>query len=68
MFSFLLLSSVIILLIDQPDLGQSILLIGSWVAVVFISGVSLFYIIFFQFFFISISSLLFYLCQKNLDI
>ena len=49
--SFLLLSSVIILLIDQPDLGQSILLIGSWVAVVFISGVSLFYIIgFFQFF------------------
>ena len=33
--SFLLLSLVIILLIDQPDLGQSILLIGSWVATVF---------------------------------
>ena len=63
--SFLLLSSVIILLIDQPDLGQSILLIGSWVAVVFISGLSLFYIIgFFSIFFISISSLLFLMPEK----
>ena len=51
LFSFLLLVSVIILLIDQPDLGQSILLVGSWVATVFISGVSIMYIIFFfQFF------------------
>ena len=51
--SFALLSSVIILLIDQPDLGQSILLIGSWIATVFISGVSLLYIIiFFSLFFI----------------
>ena len=49
--SFILLISVIILLIDQPDLGQSILLTGSWVATVFISGVSLVYIfIFFLFF------------------
>ena len=45
--SFILLASVIILLIDQPDLGQSILLVGSWVATVFISGVSLIYIIIF---------------------
>ena len=39
--SFILLCSVIILLIDQPDLGQSMLLIFCWVATVFISGVSL---------------------------
>ena len=51
--SFIVLSSVIILLIDQPDLGQSILLIGSWVATVFIYGVSLAYIflIFFSLFY-----------------
>ena len=49
LLSFLLLSSVIILLIDQPDLGQSILLIGSWIATVFISGVS--FILYFWFFF-----------------
>ncbi len=64
-FSFLLLVSVIILLIDQPDLGQSILLIGSWVATVFISGVSLiFIIIFFLIFLISISSLLILMPEK----
>tara|TARA_A100001015_G_C15040410_1_gene739221 strand:- start:2405 stop:3532 length:1128 start_codon:yes stop_codon:yes gene_type:complete len=63
--SFIVLCSVIILLIDQPDLGQSILLIGSWVAIVFVSGVSLTFIsIFFLIFFISIGSLLFLLPEK----
>ena len=63
--SFILLCSVIILLIDQPDLGQSILLTGSWVATVFISGVSLIYIlIFFSVFFMFLSSLLFFLPEK----
>ena len=63
--SFILLSSVIILLIDQPDLGQSILLIGSWIATVFISGVSLTYIfLFFFLFIISLSLILFFLPEK----
>ena len=65
LFSFLLLSSVIILLIDQPDLGQSILLIGSWIATIFVSGVSLLnIIIFFSVFIILISSLLFLMPEK----
>ena len=65
LLSFTLLASVIILLIDQPDLGQSILLIGSWVATVFISGVSLVYIfIFFSIFLILISALLFFFPEK----
>ncbi len=65
LFSFLLLASVIILLIDQPDLGQSILLIGSWVAIVFVSGVSLLYIFsFFIIFIISIGGLLFLMPEK----
>ena len=63
--SFMLLCSIIILLVDQPDLGQSILIIGSWVATVFVSGVSLIYIIFFfAIFFITFSSLLFFLPEK----
>ena len=65
LFSFLLLASVIILLIDQPDLGQSILLIGSWTATVFISGVSLVYIFsFFTIFIILIGGLLFLMPEK----
>ncbi len=65
LLSFLLLCSVIILLIDQPDLGQSILLTCSWIATVFVSGVNLFYIfIFFLFFLTSICALLFFLPEK----
>ncbi len=64
-FSFLLLCLIIILLIDQPDLGQTILLIGSWSATVFISGVSLLYIvIFFSIFLSSISALLLLMPEK----
>ena len=64
-FSFIILTSVIILLIDQPDLGQSILLTTSWIATVFISGVSLIYLfIFFSIFLIFFGSLLFILPEK----
>ncbi len=63
--SFILLISVIFLLVDQPDLGQSILLIGSWIATVFISGVSLTYIfIFFSVFLVFLGSILFFLPEK----
>ena len=65
LFSFLLLASVIILLIDQPDLGQSILLIISWAATVFVSGVSFIYIFgFFIIFVVLLSSLLFLMPEK----
>ncbi len=63
--SFSLLCSIIILLIAQPDLGQSILLTGSWVATIFVSGVSLIYIVtFLTIFLIAFSSLLFFLPEK----
>lgn len=54
--SFLLLLSIIILLINQPDIGQSILLIGTWCSIVFIAGISLFYIL--SFFGISLGGLI----------
>ena len=56
---------VIFLLIYQPDLGQTILLIGSWIAIIFISGVSLIYIItFFTIFLASLSTLFLTLPEK----
>ena len=65
LLSFLILVLVIILLIDQPDLGQSILLIGSWIVTIFISGVSLLYILGFLFIFVvTISSFLFLMPEK----
>ena len=65
LLSFLLLTLVIILLVNQPDLGQSILLVLSWLAIVFISGVSLLFIFsFFSVFLISLSSLLMLMPEK----
>jgi cell division protein FtsW len=55
-FCFMLLISIIILLVNQPDVGQSILLTGTWISIVFISGISLYYI--FSFFSISIIAFL----------
>ena len=44
-FSFLLLVSIVFFLANQPDIGQSILLITTWIATVFVSGINIFYII-----------------------
>jgi len=63
--SFFLLASVIVLLVDQPDLGQTILIIGSWIATVFISGVSITYMIsFFVVFICLLSSIILLLPEK----
>ncbi len=49
--SFLVIFPIIILLISQPDLGQTILIFSTWLALIFISGVNL--ALFFMFFLIS---------------
>ena len=43
--SLMLLSMIIILLLNQPDVGQSILLITTWVSLLFISGLKIGYIL-----------------------
>ena len=43
--SLILLSVIIILLLNQPDVGQSILLITTWVSLLFISGIKIGYIL-----------------------
>ena len=63
--SFLLLSLIITLLIDQPDLGQTILIILTWIATVFISGVSLIYVFSFFLIFLTAISLLFYIMPEK---
>jgi cell division protein FtsW len=39
--TFLITSSIAILLIIQPDLGQTLLIVISWILLIFISGISL---------------------------
>ena len=52
-FSFLVLTLPCIILLNQPDVGQTILLILSWSAIIFVSGIKLIYI--FSLFAITIS-------------
>ena len=54
LMSFLLLFTIVILLVNQPDLGQTVLISSTWISMIFISGVkiSLIFIIFFIFIFL----------------
>ena len=56
--SFLVVFPIILLLISQPDIGQTLLIVMTWLSLIFVSGVNL--LIFFSFF-ILISSVLSYL-------
>ena len=54
--SFLIIIPVILLLIAQPDIGQSFLIFLTWLSLIFISGINL--IIFFLFFGLVLTSLI----------
>ena len=42
--SFIILSLIIFLLVVQPDIGQSVLLIVTWISVIFVSGMNIYFI------------------------
>ena len=58
LFSFLIIFPVILFLISQPDIGQTILIVLTWFSLIFISGINL---LFFFGFFVLTFSILFYL-------
>ncbi len=63
--SFALLSIIILLLILQPDLGQSVLLVCAWVSIIFISGFNI-YLLFLLFSFIAtiLAALVYFLPER----
>ena len=58
LYSFLFLMIIIFFLLNQPDLGQAILLISTWVIMIFVSGFNMFVLSFLGVIFISIIALL----------
>ena len=64
LLTFFLIAPIILLLVSQPDIGQSILIILTWLTLIFVSGINL--VIFFGIFgiFISILLYLFFLVEK----
>ena len=66
LLTLFLIIPIILLLISQPDIGQSILIIFTWLALVFVSGINL--IIFFSlfgFFILLLSYLVFFVEKFN---
>tara|TARA_A100001037_G_C15121153_1_gene623898 strand:- start:787 stop:1911 length:1125 start_codon:yes stop_codon:yes gene_type:complete len=44
LISFILLSIVTFLLLIQPDLGQTVLIISTWISLIFVSGLNIFFL------------------------
>tara|TARA_Y100000590_G_scaffold57332_1_gene60260 strand:- start:13869 stop:15014 length:1146 start_codon:yes stop_codon:yes gene_type:complete len=60
LYSFLFLSFISVLLINQPDLGQTLLLIFSWISIIFVSGFNMLILILLGLFVLSFVALLIY--------
>ena len=45
LYSFFVSTFIIVLLINQPDLGQSLLLASTWITMVFVSGFNMFFLL-----------------------
>jgi len=62
--SFLLIFPIIILLISQPDVGQTILIFLTWLALIFVSGINLFlFFVLFGFMILIILYLIFFVSK-----
>tara|TARA_Y100001970_G_C14071892_1_gene769895 strand:+ start:34 stop:1152 length:1119 start_codon:yes stop_codon:yes gene_type:complete len=64
LISIFLLFPLIFFLISQPDLGQTILILSTWLVLVFVSGISLIVFFLFFFFFIGFTSYLIFFIPK----
>ncbi len=63
--SFLIIVPIIILLISQPDIGQTLLIFLTWLSLIFVSGINLFiFFIFFIFSLLSLIALIFFFPNK----
>ena len=58
--SFFILFFIVVLLINQPDLGQSLLLVSTWITMIFASGFNMIILIFLGLFAIGAFSMLIY--------
>ena len=64
-YSFIILFFISLLLINQPDIGQTLLLISTWIAMIFVSGFNMIFLSILGLLFIStIGLLIFFSPQK----
>ena len=65
LYSFLVLLLIVIFLINQPDLGQTLLLSSVWITMIFVSGFSMFILSILGLVFLSIVALLIFLSPEK---
>jgi len=65
LYSFLVLLFIVTLLINQPDLGQSLLLTLAWIAMIFVSGFNMIILSVLSLIFLSIFALLIFLYPEK---
>ena len=66
LYSFLILFLIVIFLINQPDLGQTLLLSSTWIMMIFVSGFNMIVLIVLTLLFFSVVASLIFFYQKNL--
>jgi len=64
-YSFLILFFISVFLINQPDIGQTLLLISAWIAMIFVSGFNMIFLLILGLLFISIISLLIFFSPQK---
>jgi len=65
LLSFIVITPIILLLVTQPDIGQSLLIFLTWLSLIFVSGINLLiFFIFFILIFMLLISLLFFFPNK----
>ena len=64
-YSFLILLLIVIILINQPDLGQTLLLILTWVTMIFVSGFNMFVLLVLALVFASVISFLIFFSPEK---
>ena len=67
LISFLLLSIIIFLLLIQPDLGQTVLLISTWISLIFVSGFNVLFLFLILIFVIASFFSLLYLAPEKFN-
>ena len=65
LYSFLVLLIIVFFLINQPDLGQTLLLISSWITMIFVSGFNMVFLSILGIVFLSIIVLLIFLFPEK---
>ena len=66
LYSFIFLFIIILFLINQPDLGQTLLLASTWITMIFVSGFNMIILTILIFVFLIIFALLIFFFPKNL--